>query len=114
MVSQQLMAVFTGFAVLFSAISWLYAYRCWLFCQDTEEFIKLQNKRSVTLAKLAEIEAQMTDLTDAYDAILASHKKLRARIGMRAVRAEKENAVPDAATDPAGYKRAMRLQLQQR
>lgn len=99
-------------AILFAAIAWWYAYRCWDFCRDTEEFIKLQNKRSLSLSKLAEIETQITELTDSYDALLTSHKKLRSRIGMRANRAGNgKSDVPDPREDPAGYKRAMRLKL---
>jgi hypothetical protein len=78
--------------------------------------LETQNARSLTLAKMAHVEAALTELTDAYDALLDSHKKLRARIGMRKVRADrKENGsdVPDSTVDPAGYKRAMRLKLNQ-
>lgn len=34
-------------------------------------------------AHVAELAAGLTELTDAYDALLRSHKKLRSRIGMR-------------------------------
>ena len=93
----------------------VYARFAWYFCKDTEEFIKLQNKRSLTLSKLAEIETELTELKDAYDSLLTSHKKLRSRIGMRENRAAKgssESQIPDSTTDPAGFKRAMRLKLQ--
>lgn len=101
---------------LLSVVAVMYARHAWFFCRDTEEFIKLQNKRSVSLSKLAEIEASLSELLDAYDALLASHKKLRARIGMRHNRAaqrESESDIPDPKTDPAGYKRVMRLKLGQ-
>lgn len=114
MLPTELSTILASFAVLIGAVSWLYAYRCWDFCRDTEEFIKLQNKRSLSLAKLAEIETTLTELQDAYDALMTSHKKLRSRIGMRANRAAKGNSdgqIPDPAIDPAGYKRAMRLEL---
>lgn len=75
------------------------------------EAVKLLNARNAR-SQMAQVEASLTELTDAYDALLASHKKLRSRIGMRHVREDrKENAVPDSATDPAGYKKAMRLKL---
>lgn len=71
-----------------------------------------QNKRALSLKKMAEVETSLTELTDAYDALLASHKKLRSRIGMRANRdAKKESELPDPREDPAGYKREMRLRL---
>lgn len=73
------------------------------------------NKRSIGLKKMAEVEASLTELTDAYDALLTSHKKLRSRIGMRANRdakqQDKQNEIPDPRDDPAGYKREMRLKL---
>lgn len=73
------------------------------------------NKRSIGLKKMAEVEASLTELTDAYDALLTSHKKLRSRIGMRANRDAREQAkqdsIPDPREDPAGYKREMRLKL---
>ena len=112
--STELSTMLAAAAVLFSGIAWLYAVKCLSFCKDTEEFIKLQNKRSLTLSKLAEIETQLTELTDSYAALLTSHKKLRARIGMRAGRASAGNSegqIPDSRTDPAGFKRAMRLKL---
>lgn len=114
MLSPELSTILASIAALVAAFAWLYAYRCWDFCRDTEEFIKLQNKRSLSLSKLAEIETQLTELTDAYDSLLSSHKKLRSRIGMRAVRADRElreAQIPDAQTDPAGYKRVMRQKL---
>lgn len=76
--------------------------------------LEQENSRSVSLAKMAHVEASLSELTDAYDALLSSHKKLRSRIGMRAVRAGNEAAkaaLPDPQTDPAGYKKAMRLKL---
>lgn len=79
------------------------------------EYVYRQNKQSMGLKRIAEIEASLTELTDAYEALLASQKKLRARIGMRENRADKtpsEPQIPDSATDPAGYKRAMRLKMQ--
>jgi len=75
------------------------------------ETLKTSNSRAISLKKMAEVEATLSELLDAYDALLASHKKLRSRIGMRAVR-EQRSEIPDAQADPAGYKRAMRLKLQ--
>lgn len=85
------------------------------FCKNAVAFIENQNKRSVSLARIAEVEATLTDLSDSYASLLAAHKKLRSRITMRANRAKAENGadIPDARTDPDGWKRAMRLQLRQ-
>lgn len=116
MLSTDLSTILASFAVLVSGLAWLYAYKCWDFCKDTEEFVKLQNKRSLSLSKLAEIETAITELSDSYDALLTSHKKLRSRIGMRANRAangRSDAQIPDPREDPAGYKRHMRMKLQQ-
>lgn len=113
-VMSELLIVAMLLATALSIVAAFYARHAWYFCKDTTEFIKLQNKRSLSLSKLAEIETQLTELTDAYDALLASHKKLRSRIGMRAHRAGKgttDGGIPDSRDDPAGYKRAMRLKL---
>lgn len=62
-------------------------------------------------ADVAALSAELTDLRDAYESLLASHKKLRARITMRQHRAngkDPDTDVPDWRTDPQGYKRAMR------
>lgn len=86
------------------------------YCRGAAEFVATQNKNAVSLRRMAEVEATLTELTDSYDALLESHKKLRARIGMRAVRDKRQvngdGEIPDATKDPAGYKRAMRLKLQ--
>ena len=78
------------------------------------ETLRTRNARSVSLAKMAYVETSLSELTDAYDALLQSHKKLRSRIGMRAVRESKikaAEAIPDPQTDPAGYKKAMRNKI---
>lgn len=76
-------------------------------------FVAKTNKRSVSLRRIAELEATLTELSDAYAALLDSHKKLRSRISMRQLREKRGNGsdIPDPASDPAGWKRAMRLQL---
>ena len=80
-----------------------------------ERFVARNSKRSLSLRKLAEVESTLTELSDAYDALLESHKKLRSRISMRQLREKRKNGtdVPDATTDPDGWKREMRLKLRQ-
>ena len=76
------------------------------------EFVRKKNARSLSLAKLADLEATLTELLDGYNALLESHKKLRSRIGMRENRRRRANGeIPDPTQDPDGWKRAMRLQL---
>jgi hypothetical protein len=75
-------------------------------------YCESENVRSKTLKTLAEHETVLTELTDSYDALLTSHKRLRSRYGMRRLRDEsKADALPDPQTDPAGYKAAMRKRL---
>lgn len=76
------------------------------------EWIEKNNKNSVTLKRMAELESEMTEVTDAVAAYGVSLKKLRSRVGMRKVREERNaDDVPDHVTDPEGYKRAMRLKI---
>lgn len=115
MLSTDLLTVSIIFGLCFLAA--LMSIRLFNVEQQVREAIRTlneRNSRSVSLAKMAHVEASLSELTDAYDALLSSHKKLRSRIGMRAVRAGKEaaaNALPDPQQDPAGYKKAMRLKL---
>lgn len=59
------------------------------------QYVADQNKRSLSLKKMAEVETALTDLTDAYDSLLSQHKKMRARIVMREAR-EKKKQLGDA------------------
>jgi len=45
--------------------------------------------------QIADLAATVTELSDSYDSLLESHKKLRARIGMRAVREKRTNGQDD-------------------
>jgi len=51
------------------------------------------DRRAPGLKRLADIECELTELKDAYDSLLTSHKKLRSRIGMRKNR--DDQAQPD-------------------
>lgn len=78
------------------------------------KWVRNNNKASVSLKRMSKLEAEMTDIVDSVASIHESLRKLRSRVGMRKVRADRENAadvIPDSKTDPAGYKRHMRLQL---
>jgi len=52
------------------------------------------DRRAPSLKRVADIECELTELKDAYDSLLTSHKKLRSRIGMRKNR--DDQAQPDA------------------
>lgn len=72
-------------------------------------WVHQKNAKSASLKRIAELEATMTELLDSYDSLLTSHKKLRARIGMRAAR-EKRVSEPDLTTetDKAALRHAAR------
>ncbi len=99
------------------SVFWLVlAVWCWKavrYSMQAAEFVQQQNKRSVGLRRLAEVEATLTELLDSYNALLTSHKKLRARIGMRAGREKRHNAnagdvVPSDEAGRAAYKAELR------
>lgn len=114
--STDLLKIALAIPTVVALLSWWYAYKCWDFCRDTEEFIKKWAKEPPPgLAKLTSIETELTEHADSLEALHASLKKLRARVGMRENRAAKtaqDSDIPDPTTDPAGYKRVMRLKLQ--
>ena len=60
---------------------------------------------------LVSISSELSDLRDLYEALIASHKKLRSRIGMRRLREKNSDEMPDPAVDPAAWKREMRKKL---
>ncbi len=109
-----------AFALLFvffcSAVAWL-SLRLVAYCRAAVEFVRNQNKNSVSLRKMAEVEATLTDLSDSYEALLESHRKLRSRIGMRKIRQKRQDdvnsdSVPSGEAEKARYKAALRAQLQ--
>ena len=79
-------------------------------------WVKTENKASVSLRRMAEVEATLTDLLDSYQNLLESHKKLRSRIGMRELRDKKAEAAtetPDLLDEgsKSAYKSELRKQL---
>ncbi|MEN8197166.1 MAG: hypothetical protein ABFS30_11735 [Pseudomonadota bacterium] len=112
MLSTTWAGILASFALALAFSVTIYVIFLARYCYNAVRFIQTQNKRAVSLARLAEVEATLTELSDAYDALLSRHRKLRARIGMRKVRENaQEPAIPDPAKDPDGWKRAMRLKL---
>lgn len=111
------LVVFCSFCVVLGVVLVLWTSRLAAYCRETVQFVQLQNKRSVSLRRIAEVEATLTELLDSYESLLSSHKKLRARIGMRAARAKSGNGVdstqvPSSDADKAAYKAQLRAQLQ--
>jgi hypothetical protein len=100
-------------ALGFSVIGGLLALRTAVVARQIEQWVINNNKKSIGLKQLTQLETEMTEHADSIASLHASLKKLRSRVGMRNLR---ENgldsaSMPDSLRDPAGYKRAMRLKL---
>ena len=82
-------------------------------CNRCLEWIEKNNKNSVTLKRIAELECEMTETRDAVEAYGVSLKKLRSRVGMRKVRDDRANndGEPDSTAHPEEWKRWKRAQL---
>lgn len=83
-------------------------YFAWLARNDAAvcaKWIEQNNAKSKSLSEIARLSADLTELDDAYHALLDSHKKLRSRIGMREIRERRKKGngedthVHDATTD---------------
>lgn len=88
------------------------------FCRDAVDFVTNQNKKALGLRRIAELDAAVTELTDAYNALYESNKKLRARIGMRKTRSDRketetalDSVVPTDEAARAAYKARLRETL---
>lgn len=106
-------------SLAFFAIALWISVRAYRYSGAAWQYVQNMNAESQSLAEIARISADLTELHDAYSALLSSHKKLRSRVGMREVRERRKNGadaptdgdLPDPRVDPEGWKRAMRLRL---
>ena len=104
----------TGFAVLaalcvvFCVVAMVWVRRAMIWIHRAADDLR----RSAPANRVAEISAELTELRDAYDSLLKSHKKLRSRIGMRENRARKrqDDAEPVAADEKAALRVVARQQ----
>lgn len=87
------LAAFLGLCMVFAVFCVIYVRRLSNYCNDAVNFVVTQNKNAVTLKRMADVEVALTDLTDSYDSLLSSHKKLRSRIGMRKTREDAKTEV---------------------
>jgi len=111
------LGIFLLCCVVFAVFLVRWQWRLALYAREAVEFVQLQNKRSVSLRRLAEVETTLTELLDAYESLLQSHKKLRSRIGMRNLRDKRGNgvdseSVPADESAKAAYKSKLRAKLQ--
>lgn len=106
-----------------SFLSLCLAIVCWLNARSARshsaecyQWVQKIGKMRDPTASVAELSAEVTELHDAYDALLKSHKKLRSRIGMRENRARAGNGVdsgtvPASDSEKAAYKSKLRNDL---
>lgn len=88
-----------SFIVAVSALIYAVALRN-LF--ETQTFDRLQKSR------LTAIETELTELSDSYERLITSQRKLRGRLAADKRNSSNGSAIPDSVTDPQGYKAAMR------
>lgn len=71
------------------------------------------DRRAPSLKRVAEIECELTELRDSYDALLTSHKKMRSRVGMRELREREADKPSDGMPDPRSpdWKKQARVAL---
>lgn len=72
------------------------------------DWLKESRKTSPEHAKIAQMSAELTELTDAYDALLKSHRTLRSRITMRENREKKRDNEPEGSLESTD-KKALRI-----
>lgn len=101
-------------AVIVAALSLTLAVLCWINARSARshaaecyQWVKKVGQMRDPTAKIAELSAEVTEMADAYDALLKSHRKLRSRIGMRENRAAKSDKASDLGA--ISDKRELRL-----
>lgn len=84
---------------------------CW-YSIIVVRWVGRNNKASVTLRELTQLQTELTEHADSIKALHTSLAKLRSRMGMRKLR-EKENSggEPDSRTEPQAWKEWKRQQL---
>lgn len=104
------------YAVIVAFLAACLAILCWVNARKAANHAaecyswveKVGHMRDPT-ARIAELSTELTELHDAYDALLSSHKKLRSRIGMRENRAKKASDPDPEDLSSVTDKRQLRL-----
>ena len=91
-------------AVLIALLALYIAAQAVSYARSCTQWIEENNKRSLGLKRLSELEAEMTELTESHAALVASIRKLRNRIGMRNLRKKRADGEPDPDQDPQAWK----------
>ena len=84
------------------------------YARSIHKWMQDNNKRSIALKQLAELQLEVTDHDDLIRQMYDGLKKLRSRAGMRELREKRkvdDSDLPDPKVDPEGWKKAMRLRL---
>ena len=116
MFSTEPSTIFLGLAVLAGLLASGYAvvrqFRSEQYVKAAVDYVQSENKRSVGLKRITELEVQLTELYDSYVALLKSHKKLRSRITMRENRAKKMDNAGVAVDSDSHLSEKQRLRLE--
>jgi len=104
MLSTGLSTALTIASLILSALA---VYLSWAACRIAAS----GSASSVSVQKLTKLEGELTETHDLIEGLRESLHKMRSRSGMQRLRAERDNAMPDARTDPDGYKRAQRARI---
>ena len=93
MFSTELSTILSILALIFAAAALAVAVFSYRGCRKMRDhalslaqWTRENNEKSVSLTRMADLEASMTDLTDSYSSLLRQHKRLRARLNMRKAR----------------------------
>lgn len=98
-----------GTTLALAIASWVNARNAGIRAAKCYEWVHRVSEMRDPTAKIAELSTELTELTDAYDSLLKSHKKLRARITMREHRAKKVDGTDPDDLGSISDKRQLRL-----
>lgn len=112
-----ILAMFGAFCLVVASILFYVNKRLAQRVSAAIAYLHTQNKNAVSLRRIAELEATLTELSDSYEVLLKSVKKLGARARTRAARqngtdeADLSSAPPAEEAERAAYKSRLREKL---
>lgn len=106
------MTLLTGLCTVLSTIAVMVSILAVYFSSKALKVAAKGSAKSVSIQKLAMIEADLSETHQLIETLRDSLHKMRSRDGMKRLRAERA-AVPDATTNPEAYKQHLRAQLTQ-
>lgn len=101
-------------SLIYSAFALRKARRAIEWCNSAVRYLQHENTNDKTLREMAELQAELTSQADSIAALGKTLKSLRSRVGMRELRAKREESgsdIPDPKSDPDAWKRYMRKEL---